>query len=93
VAGSRYWYRNMTEATTPEEFWRCSVLFAKIVDGRFDLRERDCGPSEETFSRFFSSVEDAVKSRVNKWQSARKSKLSAGPDLHARTAWEVSSVG
>jgi IS30 family transposase len=29
----------MKAATSPEEFWRCSVLFTKIVDGRFDRRQ------------------------------------------------------
>jgi len=65
----------MKAATNPEEFWRCAVLFAKIVDGRFDLWEKDCGSPGETFLRFFTTIEDGVDSRVKKWQSARQSKL------------------
>jgi len=72
---SRHWYREMKSAENPEGFWRCAVLFAKIVDGRFDLWEKDCGSSGETFSRFFTTIEDGVDSRVKKWQSARQSKL------------------
>ena len=83
---SRHWYREMKAATSPEEFWRCSVLFTKIVDGRFDLREGQCGSPGEAFSRFFSVIEDRVSSRVKKWQSARQSKLfrprDPGSDLH-----------
>jgi hypothetical protein len=72
---SRHWYRKMKAAASPEEFWRCSVLFAKIVDGRFDLWERDYGSPGEAFLRFFRTIQDGVDSRVKKWQSARQSKL------------------
>ncbi|WP_262422114.1 hypothetical protein [Brevundimonas denitrificans] len=34
------WYDEMTEATSPEEFWRASVLFLKIVDSRCDMWDR-----------------------------------------------------
>ncbi|EIN00482.1 hypothetical protein WQE_13756 [Paraburkholderia hospita] len=32
---SRYWARQIQIASTPVDFWRASVLLAKIVDGRF----------------------------------------------------------
>jgi hypothetical protein len=72
---SRHWYREMRAATSSEEFWSYSVLFAKIVDGRFDLWLGNCGPPGQVFSRFFATIEDGVDSRVKKWQSARQSKL------------------
>jgi len=72
---SRHWYREMKAATNAEEFWQFAVLFAKIVDGRFDLWQNDCGSPGETFMRFFCTIEDGVDSRVKKWQSARQSKL------------------
>jgi hypothetical protein len=75
---ARHWYRKMKPATTGEEFWRCAVLLAKIVDGRFDLWKGDYGPSGEVFMRFFATIEDGLESRVKKWQSARQSKLFGG---------------
>ena len=72
---SRHWYREMKAATNAEEFWQFAVLFAKIVDGRFDLWQNDCGSPGSTFTRFFCTIEDGVDSRVKKWQSARQSKL------------------
>lgn len=53
----------------------CSVVLAKIVDGRFDLRRGECGASEELFLRFFPTIEDDVSSRVKKRQLARGSNL------------------
>lgn len=32
---ARHWYGEMCAAKEPEEFWRFSVLFCKVVDGRF----------------------------------------------------------
>jgi hypothetical protein len=72
---SRHWYGKMKTETNPEEFWRSSVLFTKIVDGRFDLWEAGCGSAGDTFARFFITIEDEVEKRVKKWQSARQSKL------------------
>jgi hypothetical protein len=72
---SRHWYEKMKTAANPEEFWQCSVLFTKIVDGRFDLWEADCGSAGDTFARFFATIEDEVEKRVKKWQSARQSRL------------------
>jgi hypothetical protein len=72
---SRLWYEKMKTAANPEEFWQCSVLFTKIVDGRFDLWEADCGSAGDTFARFFTTIEDEVEKRVKKWQSARQSRL------------------
>jgi len=72
---SRHWYAQMKAAVDPEEFWRSSILFAKIVDGRFDLWEADFEPAGEAFKRFFATVEDQVEKRIKKWQSSRKSKL------------------
>ena len=65
----------MKTATNAEEFWQSSVLFTKIVDGRFDLWEADCGSAGDTFARFFTTIEDEVEKRVKKWQSARPSRL------------------
>ena len=65
----------MKVSATPEEFWRCAVLLAKIVDGRLDLWERNCGASGDIFLHFFPTIQDELEARVKKWQSKRQSKL------------------
>jgi hypothetical protein len=75
---ARHWYRKMKAATGPEEFWSCAVLFAKIVDGRFDLWNAECGSPGEIFARFMTTIDDGVESRIKKWQSKRQSKLFGG---------------
>ncbi|MFK4539853.1 hypothetical protein ABIA00_008036 [Bradyrhizobium ottawaense] len=75
---ARHWYREMKAATSPEEFWSCAVLFAKIVDGRFDLWNAECGSPGEIFARFMTTIDDGVESRIKKWQSKRQSKLFGG---------------
>jgi len=72
---SRHWYGKMKTAASPEEFWQSAVLFTKIVDGRFDLWEAHCGSAGDTFSRFFTTIQDEIEKRVKKWQSERQSKL------------------
>ncbi|MCP3414258.1 hypothetical protein NLM16_09115 [Bradyrhizobium brasilense] len=72
---SRHWYFKMKTAANPEEFWQYSVLFTKIVDGRFDLWEAEPGSAGDTFARFFTTVQDEIEKRVKKWQSERQSKL------------------
>ncbi|BBC02490.1 hypothetical protein ABIF38_008913 [Bradyrhizobium japonicum] len=77
-AWARHWYGMMKSATSPEEFWSCAVLFAKIVDGRFDLWHAECGSPGEVFARFMTTIDDSVNSRIKKWQSERQSKLFGG---------------
>ncbi|MEH2546054.1 hypothetical protein V1283_002699 [Bradyrhizobium sp. AZCC 2262] len=75
---ARHWYREMKATTSPEEFWSDAVLFAKIVDGRFDLWHTECGSPGEVFARFMTTIDDGVESRIKKWQSKRQSKLFGG---------------
>lgn len=75
---ARHWYGRMKAAARPEEFWSSAVLFAKIVDGRFDLWHTECGPPREAFARFMTTIDDGAESRIKKWQSKRQSKLFGG---------------
>lgn len=75
---ARHWYGKMKAATSLEEFWSCAVLFAKIVDGRFDLWHTGCGSPGEVFARFMTTIDDGAESRMKKWQSKRQSKLFGG---------------
>ncbi|GJM24823.1 MAG: hypothetical protein DHS20C16_12380 [Phycisphaerae bacterium] len=80
---ARHWYAEMMRATKPLEFWRFSVLFLKIVDGRIDLWHTDTGDSSDLFQRFFPTLRQAIEHRVKKWQDLRSKKLfgADAPDV------------
>ena len=72
---AEHWFRQMYETKKTEDFWRYSILFTKIVDGRFDVwqtGDRECG---EPFRMFWPSVESRLKHRLERWQGHRKRKL------------------
>lgn len=67
--------REMLEAATPENFWRFSVLFLKVVDGRFDVFGRDDGAASFPYRLFWPSVESQLKNRYLRVRAERKKKL------------------
>ena len=72
---AEHWYRLMRETNNPEDFWRYSILFTKIVDGRFDIWQTDDRECGQPFRMFWPSVERQLKHRLNRWQGHRKRKL------------------
>ena len=77
---ARHWYQKMAETDDPLQYWVNKCLFAKIVDGRFEIWER------RIWKRYVSSrssplfvyheiTEDTVKRRCEKWQQKREKKL------------------
>ena len=72
---AEHWYRLMCETNNPEDFWRYSILFTKIVDGRFDIWQTDDRECGQPFRMFWPSVERQLKHRLNRWQGHRKRKL------------------
>lgn len=72
---ARHWYSHMRNSETPIDFWRASVLFLKIVDGRFDLWSDNFGEGSEVFHRFFPLLSQDIERRIKKWQDARSKKL------------------
>jgi len=72
---ARSWYTQMRNAGRPEDFWRASVLFGKVVDGRFDIwPEISNGPST-VFTAFMPTIEREISSRAAKTQKTREEKL------------------
>ena len=72
---AEHWFRQMYETKKTEDFWRYSILFTKIVDGRVDVWQtggRECG---EPFRMFWPSVESRLKHRLKRWQGHRERKL------------------
>jgi hypothetical protein len=72
---SEHWFNEMRNSKTAHEFWRSSVLFTKIVDGRIDVWKSAGPTSEGPFGLFYSSLEDRINNRVRKWRDLRKEKL------------------
>lgn len=75
-AWAMHWYSKMREAESPDAFWCCSVLFLKVVDGRFEI---SCRQVQQTagaaFTQFWPSVERQLRNRYAKVQRARAKKL------------------
>ena len=74
-AWSEHWLSQMREARNPEDFWRYSVLFSKIVDGRSDDGLPSVSDHGEPFRMFWPGVESQLKHRCEKWRNERKKKL------------------
>ena len=72
---ARHWYKQMSETDKPEDFWRYSQLFAKVVDGRFEIWRNEVEGSGQPISLFWPSVGAEVRNRVEKWEKKRKDKL------------------
>ncbi|MDT4847665.1 hypothetical protein FQZ97_817300 [compost metagenome] len=69
---SMHWFNKMLAARTEEDFWTASVLFLKVVDGRFEAEYREPPIGTEIFNRWWWSVERRLKRRFNKWADKRK---------------------
>ena len=70
-AWARHWFEEMCKADRPTEFWRCSVLFAKIVDGRFAIWSSEYEKREKPMDLFGPSIDIEVDRRIEKWRKHR----------------------
>ena len=72
---ARHWFRGMCRASDVKEFWRCSVLFLKVVDGRYDFWFPEYGDRSEAMHRFWPNLRASLNNRVKKWRRNHESKL------------------
>ena len=72
---ARHWFEKMCRTETSIDFWRWSVLFLKIVDGRFDVWHSDCERKGSPIQLFKSAVDSMLKKRFTRWESHRNNKL------------------
>ena len=72
---ARHWFEKMCSATDLVAFWRYSVLFLKVVDGRYDAWFSDFRERNDPMRRFFPNLNDPLNNRVKKWRSRREYKL------------------
>ena len=72
---ARQWFKKMCEAGQDGDFWRYSVLFTKIVDGRFAVWGSEYERTGEPMRLFEWSVNEELDRRIRKWQKAREETL------------------
>lgn len=65
----------MVVSTTSVDFWRYSVLFTKVVDGRFALWSREPGPDRPLCEAFYPTIEAEIQNRIKHWNDMRRDKL------------------
>lgn len=72
---AKTWYGEMFKAQLPRDFWKASVLFMKIVDGRFDLWSDTVSGPSTVFNAFMPTIVREVSTRAARIQKKRESKL------------------
>ena len=75
---ARHWFAQMCEADEADEFWRFSILFAKIVDGRYEFWRSEYKDRNEPMKLFWPSVRSRLRNRFKKWENLRDKKLFGG---------------
>ncbi|MDF9775392.1 hypothetical protein [Pseudomonas baetica] len=72
---AKTWYAAMLNAQRPRDFWSASVLFIKIVDGRFDIWSEASGAPSTIFTAFIPAINREIDNRAAKVQKKREDKL------------------
>ena len=72
---ARHWFEMICQTDDREDFWRHSVLFSKIVDGRFDAWSTDYAQKGNPIQLFGLSLDEAVKKRIARWKTHRSKTL------------------
>lgn len=72
---ARHWFEKMCRTETNLDFWRWSVLFLKIVDGRFDVWHSDYARKGSPIQSFGFAVDSMLKNCFTRWERHRNNKL------------------
>ncbi len=72
---AKTWYAKMLNAQQQEDFWSASVLFIKIVDGRFDIWSESSIAPTAIFTAFMPTISLEISNRAIKVQKKRQEKL------------------
>ncbi|MGD9653479.1 MAG: hypothetical protein AB7V12_14035, partial [Candidatus Dadabacteria bacterium] len=70
-----HWFERMCQAKSAREFWCNSVLFTKVVDGRYSIWRSQYKIYKKPFMQFGASINEKLKKRIEKWQTKRKKTL------------------
>lgn len=72
---SRYWFEKMCETEKNSDFWRYTVLFLKIIDGRFNVWCSEYDKKGSPIKLFDHTIDSKFKYRLDRWANHRKKKL------------------
>jgi hypothetical protein len=72
---AKQWYSKMCEVNQADDFWRFTLLFMKIVDGRFEVWNHTMREEESVIRQFWPSVSNKYRNRLEKWKRKREKKL------------------
>ncbi len=72
---ARHWFEKMCVTDENSSFWCYSVLFLKIVDGRFLVWHSKFQKKGRPIQLFGSALDDRLKNRFEKWENHRNKKL------------------
>ena len=72
---ARQWFEMMCQTDDREDFWRYSVLFSKIVDGKFDAWRTGYTQKGAAIQSYGFSLDDAIKNRIARWETHRSKTL------------------
>ena len=72
---AKTWYVEMLDSQQLKDFWRASVLFKKIVDGRFDIWPEASTAPSPIFTAFMPTIYREIDNRTTKIQKKRQDKL------------------
>lgn len=80
---AQHWFEEMCKTNNNAEFWRYSILFLKIVDGRFEIRHSKYEEKGKSIQAFELSLNNRLKNRFEKWKNYRN-KMLFGLDAPAQ---------
>jgi hypothetical protein len=72
---ARHWFEQMSKAVEPSDFWRSSVLFNKIIDGRFVVWVDEYPKVGTPIVTYELNMREHLKNRYKRWEEHRKKKL------------------
>ncbi len=72
---ARHWFKQMCESDKKTDFWRYSILFLKVVDGRFDVWGKSYVQKDNLLQLFGLPIENILENRYKKWKNIRNKKL------------------
>jgi len=74
-AWARHWFKEMCQTNKNTDFWCYSVLFMKIVDGRFTVWGPSYTKEGKPIQLFDYTIDSNLKNRYERWKNLRNKKL------------------
>jgi len=72
---AHHWYEKMCQTDENTSFWCYSILFLKVLDGRFTVWQQKYKKEGKSIQQFESTLNDRLKKRFENWKNHRNKKL------------------